>query len=1165
MLLCIVSLLFFSACSFDSKYAEIDKLNDMSYAYHYKNLDSTYYYANKALSLSGNYSAGRAEAYNNLAFFYISKMEYEKASCFLDSVGLVTDNQIELLIADIQRMRLCQRISQNKKFYDYREKAITRFHRINEESKYLSARLSDRMIYAKSEFSIVSSTYYYYLGLGIQSKKAILQVDSIAEIQKDTAQYLNYLYQLGSGGLTDGKTKYDVAQKEFEQLLKCYFYARQGNFVYWEANALQSISEHLLDKDQSTWLILKNKWAINYLNSDNMPDSLLAGNLAQRALTLFIRYGDVYQTAGAYRTLAFCYWKLGDYTSSLICLENALSENAINQAPALVASICEQLSLAYSAVDDKNNSDIYRNKYLDLQEETRQDRQLEARAEQLVNTSMQLNILIMFILFLILVLVVLFFMLKRLKKRKNSNLYIDDLLKPLQEWSKQNSQNLSSLDEKYEEADEQLGLYRLHIEKSKRRNLDNRAKVFLVNNVMPYIDRIINEIRRLKTSADSDNVKQERYEYMKELTDRINEYNDVLTHWIQLQQGQLSLHIESFKLQDVFDILSKSAIAFQLKGIDFEVKHSSAIVKADKIMTLFMLNTLSDNSRKFTQRGGVVVVEAREEPEYVEISVTDTGSGIEEQKLPTLFEHKVNNSHGFGLMNCKGIIDKYRKTSQIFNVCGIFAESKKGKGCKFYFRLPYGVLRSVLSLIMMSGLCFDLMAEKVKKGNVVSDEDIKSEYLIKANNYADSAYFSNINGTYQKTLDYADSSIVYLNEHYKHVYPFGKDLMLSESNKAGVSAEIIWFRKKIKTNYDIILDIRNECAVAALALHKWNLYVYNNKIYTQLFKEMSADNGLAEYCQTMQNSKNNKIIAIIFLVLLLVAAAGVYYFLYYRHVLFFRFCIDRINGINKLLLSDITDENKLSMINDVDTSRFPKPLKEVVANIKDALQRSVNMNESRKSDIEYLNDELNRARYEDEKLYVCNNVIDNCLSTLKHETMYYPSRIRQLVDEADRDITPLSEVATYYKELYAMLCEQIQRQIDSVSYECKPVSLKDIIGIDDYVFGDTVLIRYLFEIIKTQCGCTDSDISVSSSGKKYIVIDILCHSVRVDKDGDMPDLFVPSVKNIPFLICRQIVRDNSELTNLHGCGIVADKLKEGRGLVLHITLARYVSADIKNN
>lgn len=218
-----MSLLFFSACSFDGKNTEIDKLNDMSYAYHYKNLDSTYYYANKALSLSENYSAGRAEAYNNLAFFYISKMKYEKASCFLDSVNLVTDNQIELLIADIQRMRLCQRISQNKKFYDYREKAITRLHRINEESKSLSVRLTDRMVYAKSEFSIVSSTYYYYLGLGIQSKKAILQVDSIAEIQKDTAQYLNYLYQLGSGGLIDGKTKYDVAQKSLNNCSNVIF------------------------------------------------------------------------------------------------------------------------------------------------------------------------------------------------------------------------------------------------------------------------------------------------------------------------------------------------------------------------------------------------------------------------------------------------------------------------------------------------------------------------------------------------------------------------------------------------------------------------------------------------------------------------------------------------------------------------------------------------------------------------------------------------------------------------------------------------------------------------------------------------------------------------------------------------------------------------------
>lgn len=82
-------------------------------------------------------------------------------------------------------------------------------------------------------------------------------------------------------------------------------YAKKGKYKYWEANSLQALSEHLIDKDNRTWLSLNNKLAINYLNIDNMPDSLLAGNLAQRALSLFVSYGDVYQIAGAYRTLAF--------------------------------------------------------------------------------------------------------------------------------------------------------------------------------------------------------------------------------------------------------------------------------------------------------------------------------------------------------------------------------------------------------------------------------------------------------------------------------------------------------------------------------------------------------------------------------------------------------------------------------------------------------------------------------------------------------------------------------------------------------------------------------------------------------------------------------------------------------------------------------------------
>ena len=175
-LIAILSLLFISACSSYND-RKVDKLNTLSYAYHYRNLDSVSSLATKAIRLSDDYHAGKAEAYNNLAFVSIARMDYEQAYLLLDSVELLTDNQLELLIADIQLMRLCQRESKNKRFYDYRERAVRRFNRIAEEQSSLSERMKMRYVYAKSEFAIVNSTYYYYVGLSKQSRDAIKLID----------------------------------------------------------------------------------------------------------------------------------------------------------------------------------------------------------------------------------------------------------------------------------------------------------------------------------------------------------------------------------------------------------------------------------------------------------------------------------------------------------------------------------------------------------------------------------------------------------------------------------------------------------------------------------------------------------------------------------------------------------------------------------------------------------------------------------------------------------------------------------------------------------------------------------------------------------------------------------------------------------------------------
>lgn len=385
------SVLLLSSCE-PSYNKEVDELNQASYSFHYRNLDSTKVLAERALTLAQIYDAGWAEAKNNLAFVKIARMDYDAANALLDEILDKSDNQLELYVANVQKMRLCQRQSRNKDFYIYRQQAMRCQKRIKEETKELSERQQQRLTYADSEFAIVESTYFYYIGMQKKSIAALERIDPYGEIVKDTAQLLAYYYNVGSGGIITKGTPREVSQREFDYLIQCLTGSLKHGYVYWEANSLQAISEHLRLSPLRDTLIMENLPAMKFVNTDHMPDSLLAGNLAERATRLFTEYGDVYQTAGAYRTLAECYWDLKDYRSALICLNDALEKDTvINRAPDLVASIREQLSLAYSAIDDKPKSDYNRNIYLDMQEMTRQDRQLDARAAQLDLSSQQLN------------------------------------------------------------------------------------------------------------------------------------------------------------------------------------------------------------------------------------------------------------------------------------------------------------------------------------------------------------------------------------------------------------------------------------------------------------------------------------------------------------------------------------------------------------------------------------------------------------------------------------------------------------------------------------------------------------------------------------------------------------------------------------------------------
>lgn len=1070
---------------------KVDLLNAKAYAFHYRNLDSTRYYAEEALKESGDYRDGYAEALNHLAFVDIVKMNYAQAGKRLAAIQSTSENQLELAIADIQQMRLCQRQSLNKEFYEYQESAQRRLTRIKEDEAMLDSHQLTRLAYARTEYAIVSSTYYYYVGLYKQSSNIIRQIDPYGAIQRDTAQLLNYYYNIGAGGILPDSDPM-LKQHEFDYLMHCYVLSLESGYSYWEAQAMQALSEHLQNTAQRDTLYKYSPAAFVAINSDFMPDSLLAGNLAQRALNIFTAYGDVYQIAGAYRTLAECYWQIKDYRSALICLQQALMRNkAINEAPDLVASIREQLCLVYSAVNDKKNSDINRNIYLDLQEQTRQDRQLEARAAQLDSSARQLSIMTAVVVLMIVVVIVLLLMFARMRRQSDRAFSMTALLIPLQQWQKENEQLVEKEEEHFEEISEQTDVARLHLAQNKERNLEQRAKVQLVNSILPFIDRMVNEVNRLMRD---DSHREQRLSYIAELTDSINDYNTILTQWIQMRQGEVSLRIENFQLASLFDIVRRSEMGFRLKGIRLNVMPTTCVIKADRILTLFMINTIADNARKFTPEGGQVTISAQSTPDYVEISVADNGPGMDDTTLGHIFDRTYTGGHGFGLKNCNGIIEKYKKMSRLFSVCMIKAESQLGKGTRIFFRLPPGRLRTVIVLLMAF---FGLHCS-------ASARQLSTASRSKASHYADSAYLANVNGQYKETLRYADSC-------HKYVSP---------------------------NDTITLLDISNETAVAALALHQWNLYHKSNQYYTRLFRLASADSQLPAYVRSMQRNNTNKTIAVTLLVILLIVIFPAYYFLYYRRKLNYRFCVERINKMNRLLLSQVSDEQKLQGIHALSDFRnfhlMPEQknsLNAVVGQIIGALNASINNKTSMEEKNELAQDELNRLKMDTYKLYISNNVLDNCLSTLKHETMYYPSRIRQLITSDGQNLKAIKEVVDYYHAIYEILSEQAMRQVHTPRID-----------------SDTI--AYLFDILR-HCnnGVKPARCRLEQLDANYMRVTINMDRLALTFE-QVSALFTPQTVNIMFLLCRQIVREMGEVTNLRACGIEAVSAVSGTDVII---------------
>jgi DICT domain-containing protein/signal transduction histidine kinase len=163
----------------------------------------------------------------------------------------------------------------------------------------------------------------------------------------------------------------------------------------------------------------------------------------------------------------------------------------------------------------------------------------------------------------------------------------------------------------------------------------------------------------------------------------------------RLESGRVEWHLEPLSIDECVELALSSLRVRQtdtpLPHIRSQVSVELPLVKADGEWLVEVLSKLLDNACKFTEPEGEVVIEARpNEGKMLEVMITDTGRGIEPNRLEAVFDRfyqeegalrRTAGGTGLGLAICRQIIEGLGGQ--------IWAESAgRDQGSQFHFTIP---------------------------------------------------------------------------------------------------------------------------------------------------------------------------------------------------------------------------------------------------------------------------------------------------------------------------------------------------------------------------------------------------------------------------------------------------------------------------------------------
>jgi signal transduction histidine kinase len=178
--------------------------------------------------------------------------------------------------------------------------------------------------------------------------------------------------------------------------------------------------------------------------------------------------------------------------------------------------------------------------------------------------------------------------------------------------------------------------------------------------------------------SDAELSDEKRFDLLAEMMQSLNRIEWLINTLLKMSKIDADTVFFETKEYNVKEMLRKSAeslaVPLDINGVALKMEvPDDAVVRGDMMWTCEAISNILKNCMEHTPEGGMIEIFVKHTPIYTEIVIRDTGTGIDPEDIPHVFERfyrgkvALNTSIGIGLALSKMIVERQSGTIRADN------------------------------------------------------------------------------------------------------------------------------------------------------------------------------------------------------------------------------------------------------------------------------------------------------------------------------------------------------------------------------------------------------------------------------------------------------------------------------------------------------------------